>query len=67
MTTRRLSWISALAALALAFGWYLFAARYTPEGQPPLATVQPASLESLRSDFNQHADSVRIIALLSPT
>jgi hypothetical protein len=38
-----------------------------PAGQPPLATLDVASLDTLRSDFNAHADKVRIIVLLSPT
>ncbi|MEN3338384.1 MAG: hypothetical protein V7647_2060 [Acidobacteriota bacterium] len=59
--------MAALAAVVLAFGWYLFGTRYTPAGQPPLATVQAESLDALRSDFNQHADSVRVIVLLSPS
>jgi hypothetical protein len=67
MTKRRLLWISPLAAIVLAFAWYLFAPRYTPAGQPPLATVQQGSLGALRADFNQHADKVRVIVLLSPT
>jgi hypothetical protein len=67
MTKRSLLWIGPLAAIVLAFGWYVFAARYTPPGQPPLATVEHRSLEALRADFNRHADEVRIIVLLSPT
>jgi hypothetical protein len=59
--------ICLLAAIALAFGWYLLAARHTPAGQPPLTTVQQESIAALRADFNQHADKVRIIVLLSPT
>ena len=38
-----------------------------PAGQPPLATLDAASLETLRSEFNAHADKVRIVVLLSPT
>jgi cytochrome c-type biogenesis protein CcmH/NrfF len=67
MTKRRLLWISPVAAVVLAFAWYMFAARYTPAGQPPLATVQQGSLAELRTDFNRHADKVRVIVLLSPT
>ena len=56
-----------LAALASAFAWYLWGERHTPAGQPPLATLSAASLETLRSEFNSHADKVRIVVLLSPT
>jgi hypothetical protein len=38
-----------------------------PPDQPPLAVLDPGSLETLRTDFNRRADEVRIIVLLSPT
>ena len=56
-----------LALVAGAFAWYLWGERYTPAGQPPLATLSAASLETLRTEFNRHADKVRIVVLLSPT
>jgi hypothetical protein len=56
-----------LAGLLGAFGWYLWAERHAPAGQLPLATLDPASLETLRGEFNAHADKVRIVVLLSPT
>ena len=56
-----------LVALAGGFSWYLWGERHTPAGQPPLATLTAASLETLRSEFNGHADKVRIVVLLSPT
>lgn len=59
--------VTLLAALAGAFSWYLFGKRHTPAGQPPLATLDTASLGTLRADFNAHADKVRIVVLLSPT
>ena len=67
MTTRRALWIVPVAVVVLALVWYLFAARYTPAGQPPLATVQQESLGALRADFNRHADKTRVVVLLSPT
>ena len=56
-----------LAALLGAFAWYLWAERHTPAGQSPLATLDSVSLETLRGEFNAHADKVRIVILLSPT
>ena len=57
----------ALFALTLGgFAYYLWSERATPAGQPPLATLA-ASLDTLRAEFNAHADEVRIIVLLSPT
>ena len=56
-----------VAALAGGFSWYLWGERRTPAGQPPLAALSAASLDTLRSEFNSHADKVRIVVLLSPT
>lgn len=39
----------------------------SPAGQPPMAVITPASMESLREAFNQTADHTRVILLLSPT
>ena len=59
--------VALLAALAGAFSWYLLAERHAPAGQLPFATLDTASLDTLRSDFNAHADKVRIVVLLAPT
>ena len=67
MTKRIGLWLTPLAAVVLAFAWYLFSARSTPAGQPPLATIAGDSLAILRADFNRNADKVRVIVLLSPT
>ena len=67
MKRRSLLLLFIVAALAGAFSWYLWGQRHTPAGQPPLATLSAASLETLRTDFNSHADKVRIVVLLSPT
>jgi hypothetical protein len=56
-----------LAALIGAFCYYLWGERHVPAGQPPLTTLDTASLDILRSEFNAHADKVRIIVLLAPT
>ena len=67
MKLRTLVIVALLAALLGAFGWYLRAERRVPAGQPPLATLDVASLETLRGEFNAHADKARIVVLLSPT
>jgi hypothetical protein len=36
-------------------------------GQPQLITLNPESLQGLRTDFNRDQDRSRIILLLSPT
>ena len=59
--------LGVVAVLAAAMLWYIYGERRVPEGQPPLATLNASSLESLRADFNRDADRTRIILLLSPT
>jgi hypothetical protein len=66
MTARRIV-LLLLGVLAVILSWYSYGPRTVPAGQPPLATLDRASLESLRSDFNRARDSTRIIVLLSPT
>jgi hypothetical protein len=63
----RALFIAILAVLFGAFAWYLWAERHAPAGQPPLATLDTVSLDTLRGEFNAHADKVRIVILLSPT
>jgi hypothetical protein len=56
----------AVAALTGA-AWYQFGGHETSKGQPPLADLNPASLDQLRADFNASAGETRMILLLSPT
>jgi hypothetical protein len=58
--------IAALAGVALIAG-YFFSGHEVPAGQPPLAELSHDALDSLKDDFNQSSDSVRIVLLLSPT
>ena len=68
MTNRRRTLaLTVLVAMVAAFGWWRFATRIVPAGQPPLVVLDPASLSVLREDFNRAAADVRIIVLLSPT
>ena len=53
-----------LAAGALT---YYFAGDSAPANQPPLATLDAGSIDSLRRQFNAAAGETRIILLLSPT
>ena len=64
---KRLVFVVLLAAIVVAFVWYLRGERRVPAGQPPLAVLNATSFETLRADFNAHADKVRIVVLLSPT
>lgn len=63
------SWIAIILVglSAAVVGQRQFGTHFTPPGQPALVHLDPASLESLRAEFNQAADCVRVVALLSPT
>ena len=67
MNRRRVFALAILVALFAAFGWWRYGTRYVPAGQPPLVTLEPASMAALQQDFNQAVGAVRIIVLLSPT
>jgi hypothetical protein len=67
MNRRRALALTVLIALVAAFGWWRFGTRIVPAGQPPLETIDAASMTALREDFNRASGDVRIIALLSPT
>jgi hypothetical protein len=58
--------VVAVVVLALIARYYL-AGHRVPAGQPPLAELSSDSLDSLKADFNQSADGVRVVLLLSPT
>lgn len=68
MAVAKRSWIAiAVVLIALVIGYRQFGTHFTPRGQPSLVHLNPGLLESLRSEFNQAAGEVRVVALLSPT
>lgn len=69
MTSRRLTYglTGLLILLAASIVWYRFGPGEVPSGQPALVTLDTASLQQLREDFNQDARGARVIVLLSPT
>ncbi len=54
-----------IAAALLAMYYYLGST--VPNGQPPLARLNRSNIGSLKNAFNESADSVRVIVMLSPT
>lgn len=52
MNRRRLL-LLVLAAIVGAFAWTRFGTHNAPAGQPPLAYLDPASLATLKADFNR--------------
>jgi hypothetical protein len=47
--------------------YYLYAGSAAPVGQPPLTRIDATNFSEMRSAFNAANDSVRLVALLSPT
>ena len=56
-----------VVVVALALGWYVWASRHAPRGQPPLTSLTPTKLEEFKREFNSAADRKRLVLLLSPT
>ena len=51
----------------VAFAYIHYAPRRTPVGQPPLLFLAEGDLQPLEEAFNAHADSTRVLVMLSPT
>ena len=68
---RKRVWLSGVIVAVLAIGGYLLWTGIpgkTPPGQMPLVELNTTTgLEAMKADFNRASDSVRVIALLSPT
>ena len=58
---------AAVLVAVLGTGAYFLAGHRVPAGQPPLATLDSASMAALRTEFNAAAGQVRVILLLAPT
>ena len=58
--------IVAVVAL-LAIGVYTWGPATPPSGQAPLLELTSENLQQFQSAFNESADQVRVVALLSPT
>ncbi len=46
---------------------YLYAGTTVPTGQQPLTRLNDSNFSSLKDAFNESANSVRVIVMLSPT
>jgi hypothetical protein len=66
MSQKRVLFITALVIL---FGvvYYFYGGSSAPKGQPPLVSLREENFSSLKDTFNQSADYVRIVVMLSPT
>jgi hypothetical protein len=59
--------ILCLLAIIAGIAFYLYGGSAVPAGQQPLARLDSTNFGELRTAFNEAKDSVRIVALLSPT
>ena len=60
--------ILAIAAIGVGFlAYYLYAGSTVPTGQQPVARLNDSNVSSLKDSFNESANSVRVIVMLSPT
>jgi hypothetical protein len=68
---RRKHVIYALVAAAGAMLLFLFYSLYlgstVPDGQQPIVHLNDSNVDSLKKSFNESADSVRVMVMLSPT
>ena len=52
--------------VAAFLGWRA-SGHHTPKGQAPLTNLTQDNLSRFESDFNDSADGIRVLVLLSPT
>ena len=68
LNRRRTVGVLALVVVTvLAAAWYAMAPGEAPAGQPAVVSLDTATFEALRGDFNRDASQTRLIVLLSPT
>lgn len=58
---------SVLAVIVSALFYYFYLGSTVPGGQQPLVYLNNANVASLKDAFNNSANSVRVIVMLSPT
>ena len=54
-------------AIVLFVVYYLYLGSTAPTGQQPLVRLDNSNMDSLKKSFNESADSVRVVVMLSPT
>lgn len=54
-------------AAALLAVYYFYLGSTVPNGQQPLVRLKSSNIGLLKNAFNESADSVRVIVMLSPT
>lgn len=59
--------VAVVGAIALVVVYYLYLGSTAPTGQQPMVRLDNSNIDSLKKSFNESADSVRVIVMLSPT
>jgi len=54
-------------AILLFAVYYLYLGSTVPAGQQPIVHLKDSNFDSLKESFNESADSVRVMVMLSPT
>jgi hypothetical protein len=67
MRKRSLLIVALILLLLGVGGWFVLADRRVRSGQASLTSLDNASLDIVKDQFNRSADRIRIVLLLSPT
>ena len=59
--------VAVVGAIVLFVVYYLYLGSTAPAGQQPLVRLNNSNIDSLKKSFNDSADSVRVVLMLSPT
>ena len=59
--------LAVVGAVIMYIVYYLYLGSAAPVGQQPLVRLDNSNIESLKKSFNDSANSVRVIVMLSPT
>ncbi len=59
--------VAVVGAIVLFVVYYLYLGSAAPTGQQPLVRLDNSNIDSLKKSFNESADSVRVVVMLSPT
>ena len=59
--------VAVVGAIVMFVVYYLYLGSTVPPGQQPLVRLDNSNIESLKTSFNDSADSVRVVVMLSPT
>ena len=59
--------LGVVCAIVMFVVYYLYLGSSVPTGQQPLVRLDNSNIDSLKKAFNESADSVRVIVMLSPT